>query len=73
MNLSPSIVDLHDYAAMRLASLTVSSMKRYLSLRKQNPDNDEDDLTTPTSMHGEASSISNTFVRVEALSELQEY
>ena len=52
MNLSSSIVDLHDYAAMRLASLTLSSIKKYLALRKENPD--EDDLTTPTSMHGEA-------------------
>ena len=55
MNLSSSIVELHDYAAMRLVSLTLSSIKRFLALRKQNPDNDEDDLTTTTSMHGEAS------------------
>ena len=54
MNLSSSIVDLHEYAAMRLTALTVSSIKRYLQLRRENPDNDEDDLTTPTSMHGEA-------------------
>jgi Dyggve-Melchior-Clausen syndrome protein len=54
MNLSSSIVDLHDYAAMRLVSLTVTSMKRYLALLQENPNNDDDDLTTPTSMHGEA-------------------
>jgi len=54
MNLSSSIVDLHDYAAMRLTALAVLSIKRYLQLRQENPDNDEDDLTTPTSMHGEA-------------------
>lgn len=54
MNLSTSVVDLHDYTAMRLVSLTVSTMKRYLILLKDNPNNDDDDLTTPTSMHGEA-------------------
>jgi hypothetical protein len=55
MNLSPAIVDLHDYAAMRLTSLTVSILKRYLKLKMENPDNNEDDLSTPTSMYGEAS------------------
>lgn len=55
MNLSSSVVDLHDYAGMRLASQTVSIVRRYMLLRKAHPDNDDDDLTTPTSMHGEAS------------------
>ena len=54
MNLSPSIVDLHEYAALRLSALAVSTTKRYLQLRSENPDNDDDNLTTPTSMHGEA-------------------
>lgn len=32
MNLSNSVVDLHDYAAMRLASVTVSCLKKYTSM-----------------------------------------
>lgn len=32
MNLSPSVVDLHEYASMRLAAVTVSVMKRHLKL-----------------------------------------
>jgi hypothetical protein len=55
MNLSSSIVDLHDFAAMRLVATTVSVIKKYLALRQQHPNNDEADLTTPTSMYGEAS------------------
>jgi Dyggve-Melchior-Clausen syndrome protein len=55
MNLSSSIVDLHDYAAMRLVASTVSVIKKYLAFRQQNPDDDESDLTTLTSMYGEAS------------------
>jgi len=54
MNLSPSVVELHEYAALRLTALAVSVIKRYLQLRREHPDNDDDDLTTPTSMHGEA-------------------
>ena len=61
MNLSPSIVDLHEYAAMRLASVTISSMKRYTKLREENPNEDEDDMSSPTAMHGE---VSRTLVRV---------
>lgn len=53
MNLAPSIVDLHEYAAMRLAAVTVSSMKRYMSLLHDNPGIDEDDLSSPTAVHGE--------------------
>jgi hypothetical protein len=55
MNLSPSIVDLHEYAAMRLTAVTVSSMKRYVTLSQENPGIDEDDLSSPTAMHGEVS------------------
>ena len=55
MNLSPSIVELHEYAAMRLIGVTVSCMKRYTELIEENPDDDEEDLTTPTAMHGEVS------------------
>jgi hypothetical protein len=55
MNLAPACVELHDYAAMRLAAVTVSSLKKYVVLAKEHPDNDEDDLSTPTSMHGEVS------------------
>ena len=54
MNLSPSIVELHDYAAMRLVSVTISCMKRYTELVQENPDDDEEELSTPTAMHGEA-------------------
>ena len=55
MNLSSSIVDLHDYTAMKFVTTTIAFMKRYLVLRQQNPNNNDDDITTPTSMYGEAS------------------
>lgn len=56
MNLSPAVSDLHEYAAMRLVSITVSSMKRYRALRSDKPDmNEEEDPSDPSSMHGEAS------------------
>lgn len=32
MNVSPAMVELHDYAAMRLASVTTSAMKRHVKL-----------------------------------------
>ncbi|GKY92668.1 hypothetical protein MPSEU_000236800 [Mayamaea pseudoterrestris] len=54
MNLSSSISDLHEYAAMRLASVTLSSMKRYALLKQDHPDVDEEDLSHPIAMHGEA-------------------
>lgn len=54
MNLSSSIVELHDYAAMRLVAVTTACMKRYTELVRDNPGQDDDeDLTNPTSMHGE--------------------
>ena len=55
MNLSSSMVDLYDYTAMKFVTTTVAFMKRYVTLRQQNPNNNEDDITTPTSMYGEAS------------------
>jgi Dyggve-Melchior-Clausen syndrome protein len=68
MNLSSTIVDLHDYAAMRLASVTISTMKRYTAMRQENAaagievdDEDEDDLSSPTAMHGE---VARTLLRV---------
>lgn len=62
MNLSPSISDLFDYAAMRLASVTFSTMKKYSALRRENPNVDEEvDFTSPTAMYGE---VSRTLLRV---------
>eukprot|EP00977_Amphora_coffeiformis_P014882 scaffold4242_cov175-Amphora_coffeaeformis.AAC.6 len=62
MNLSPSITELYDYSAMRLASITFSSMKKYAALRKENPKLDEDvEFTSPTAMYGE---VSRTLLRV---------
>lgn len=62
MNLSPSITELYDYSAMRLASITFSSMKKYAMLRKENPQIDEEvDFTSPTAMYGE---VSRTLLRV---------
>jgi hypothetical protein len=57
MNLAPAVVELHEYAALRLAAVTLSSMKRYTSLKKQFPNvvEDEEDLSTPLAMHGEVS------------------
>ena len=37
MNLAPLTVDIHEYAAMRLVSVSVSCIKQYFVLRKQNP------------------------------------
>jgi hypothetical protein len=63
MNLSPSVVDLHEYAAMRLASVTVSVMKRHVklhvssaSLKTEGDKSGEDteaDLSTPLGMYAE--------------------
>jgi hypothetical protein len=54
LNISPSIVELHEYTAMRLMAVTVTCMKRYMELVQQHPDDDEEELSTPTAMHGEA-------------------
>ena len=61
MNLSTSVSDLHEYAALRLASVTLSSMKRYATLKQENPNIDEEDLDNPTAMHGE---VCRTLLRV---------
>jgi len=65
MNLSASVVDLHDYAAMRLVSVTVSTMKKYSNLCKDNKDKSSteqhQDPTSLTSMYGE---VSRTLLRV---------
>jgi hypothetical protein len=55
MNLSPSIADMHEYAAMRLVSVTISVMKRHSKLRSSssNANDDEEDLTTPLGMYSE--------------------
>ena len=65
MNLSPNITDLHEYAAMRLVSITLASMKRYTALRLRHPEHDDahndDFVSTPTALHGE---VSRTLLRV---------
>ena len=61
MNLSTSVSDLHEYAALRLASVTLSSMKRYAALKHENPNVNEEDLANPTAMHGE---VCRTLLRV---------
>ncbi|KAI2491903.1 hypothetical protein MHU86_22669 [Fragilaria crotonensis] len=55
MNLSPNVVELHDYAAMRLANVTISSLKNYsLRVARSGGEGEHDeDLTTPRGMYGE--------------------
>ena len=58
MNLSPHMVSLHEYAAMRLAAVAVSSLKKYKSMKARNGTNnnnggEDEDLSTPLGMHGE--------------------
>jgi len=56
MNLSHNIVNLHDYAAMRLVSVTVSALKRYSILWAKSDvrgNHDDHDITTPVGMYGE--------------------
>jgi hypothetical protein len=55
-NMSPPIVDLHDYAAMRLASVTVSVMKKHLKLHTASTaesTSEEEYMATPLSMYEE--------------------
>ncbi len=64
-NVSPPIIDLHDYAAMRLASVTVSVMKKHLKLHsnsasesrtgeKANSSKESDEyMSTPLGMYEE--------------------
>ena len=61
LNLAPSIVELHDYAAMRLSAVTVACIKRYGELASENPNDDEEDLSTPRAMHGE---VARTLLQV---------
>jgi hypothetical protein len=63
MNLSHNIVELHDYAAMRLVSVAVSTLKRYSLLWSKNGNHasDDHDITTPVGMYGE---VSHTLLRV---------
>ena len=59
MNLSPSIVDLHEYAAMRLASVTVTVMKRHAKLcasakiGEKEPKSDDEFMASPKEMYAE--------------------
>jgi hypothetical protein len=70
LNLSTSMVELHDYAAMRFVAVTASLIKKYISLRKerhvnrsQSPavDDEEEDPSTPLGMHGE---VTRTLLQV---------
>jgi hypothetical protein len=65
MNLSSSVVGLHEYAAMRLASITVTIMKKHSKLVTSTPPLDkeskesrasnleEEELSSPLAMHAE--------------------
>ena len=58
MNLAPLTVDIHEYAAMRLVSVSVSCIKRYFVLRKQNPvgtEEADEALLTSVAQYGEVS------------------
>jgi len=63
MNLSPNIVNLHEYAAMRLATVTMSAMKRYAKLVAQSGRKvqTEEDITSMIGMYGE---VSRTLLRL---------
>lgn len=63
MNLSPNIVDLPDYVSMRLVSITVSCMKRYMTLVAKNGGKveTEEDMSSTMGMYGE---VSRTLLRL---------
>ncbi|GAX25400.1 hypothetical protein FisN_5Lh500 [Fistulifera solaris] len=61
LNLAPSVVELHDYAAMRLSAVAVACIKRYAELVVENPNDDEEDLSSPRAMHGE---VARTLLQV---------
>lgn len=61
MNLSSSMVDLHDYAAMRLVSTTINCMKRYTALYIENGRADDEDMSSPLGMYSE---VTRTLLRV---------
>lgn len=58
MNLSHSVVDLHEYAAMRLTSVTISCLTKYLSLTS---DEGETDGSSLYEMYAE---VSHTLLRL---------
>jgi len=47
MNLSHSVVDLHEYAAMRLAAVAVSCMKKYSAMTLEESKKERDDEENP--------------------------
>jgi hypothetical protein len=60
MNVSPSVVALHEYASMRLASVAVTVMKKHAKLAasaspvdKRANELEEEDLNSPLAMHEE--------------------
>ncbi|KAG7347045.1 Dyggve-Melchior-clausen syndrome domain containing protein [Nitzschia inconspicua] len=64
MNISISVVGLHEYASMRLASVAVTIMKKHVKLDESTPESDkgrrenqslelEEDLSSPLEMHAE--------------------
>jgi hypothetical protein len=63
MNLSHNIVNLHEYAAIRLVSVTMSVLKKYASLRENGKgSHQEEDITTPLGMYAEVRLISSAFL-----------
>ena len=62
MNLSPNVVHLHDYAAMRLAAMTASCLKKYTAMAtKYGREESDDDVASPLGMYGE---VSRTLLRL---------
>ena len=63
MNLSPNVVHLPDYAAMRLASVTASCLKKYAAMVTKNGDKleSDDEFASPLGMYGE---VSRTLLRL---------
>mmetsp|Transcript_12372 Transcript_12372/g.17843 ORF Transcript_12372/g.17843 Transcript_12372/m.17843 type:complete len:946 (-) Transcript_12372:3-2840(-) len=55
LNIAPNVENLHSYASMRLASVTISCMKRFGVLVETHGRESSDDLTTLPGMYGEAS------------------
>lgn len=54
MNISPHVVELHDYAAMRLATVAISILKNYsVQVARNGGQGDDGDLSTPLGMYGE--------------------
>jgi Dyggve-Melchior-Clausen syndrome protein len=54
MNLSPHVVELHEYAAMRLVTVTISSLKNYaLHIARNSGRENNQGHSTPIEMYGE--------------------